>query len=262
MAKKSQINRNLKRQKTVARFASRRQALKAIIRNPESSFDERQEAMAKLQGDGKLIVKQLKRNWDDPKFALFDGANKALARTLCTGDWCWQQDVDEIVHEDDYKKIKPLIRQMPKALKLLCLPVIEYWGSNQKVRIDVNPWKWRLSRNHKHITHGIPKQFRREDEEGNLYAYPGTDGCDYIDARTGNPIQHASFYSPEIHEARVAAMNAGIEINAGKGSQEHEAAVANYNKIFNKIRKDKIIRNKSTTIIYECKNNIRKYLDY
>lgn len=48
MAKKSQINRNLKRQKTVARFASRRQALKAIIRNPESSFDERQEAMAKL----------------------------------------------------------------------------------------------------------------------------------------------------------------------------------------------------------------------
>ncbi|MEC8050707.1 MAG: 30S ribosomal protein S14 [Myxococcota bacterium] len=49
MAKKSQINRNLKRQKTVARFASRRQALKAIIRNPESSFDERQEAMAKLQ---------------------------------------------------------------------------------------------------------------------------------------------------------------------------------------------------------------------
>ena len=49
MAKKSQINRNLKRQKTVARFASRRQALKAIIRNPESSFDERQEAMAKLR---------------------------------------------------------------------------------------------------------------------------------------------------------------------------------------------------------------------
>ena len=49
MATKSQINRNLKRQKTVARFASRRQALKAIIRNPESSFHERQEAMAKLQ---------------------------------------------------------------------------------------------------------------------------------------------------------------------------------------------------------------------
>ncbi len=49
MAKKSQINRNLKRQKTVARFASRRQALKAIIRNPSSTFDERQEAIAKLQ---------------------------------------------------------------------------------------------------------------------------------------------------------------------------------------------------------------------
>ena len=49
MAKKSQINRNLKRQKTVARFAARRQELKAVIRNPSSTFDERQEAIAKLQ---------------------------------------------------------------------------------------------------------------------------------------------------------------------------------------------------------------------
>ena len=73
---------------------------------------------------------------------------------------------------------------MPKALNLLCLPVIEYWGANKKVRLDVNPWKWRLSRNLKHITHGIPKQFRRVDENGDLFSAIGSDGCDYIDANT------------------------------------------------------------------------------
>tara|TARA_B100001964_G_C14126963_1_gene551011 strand:+ start:700 stop:1086 length:387 start_codon:yes stop_codon:yes gene_type:complete len=49
MAKKSQIARNLKRQKTVARFAARRKALKDTIRNPATSDVERQEAYATLQ---------------------------------------------------------------------------------------------------------------------------------------------------------------------------------------------------------------------
>ena len=49
MAKKSQIARNLKRQKTVARFAARRKALKETIRNPATSDADRQEAYLKLQ---------------------------------------------------------------------------------------------------------------------------------------------------------------------------------------------------------------------
>ena len=153
----------------------------------------------------RLVVKQLKRDWNDPRFAMFDGANKAAARTLCSGEWCWQQDVDEIVHEDDYKKIKPLIRQMPKALKLLCLPVIEYWGSNKKVRVDVNPWKWRLSRNDTHITHGIPAQHRRYDENGNVFSI-GSDGCDYIHNDHYNPLPHSTFYTNELHQVRLQAL--------------------------------------------------------
>ena len=50
MAKKSQLARNLKRQKTVARYATRRKALKATIQNPATSEADRQEAFAKLQG--------------------------------------------------------------------------------------------------------------------------------------------------------------------------------------------------------------------
>ena len=49
MAKVSMINRELKRQKTAAKYAVKRAALKAIIGNPESSDDDRWEAQLKLQ---------------------------------------------------------------------------------------------------------------------------------------------------------------------------------------------------------------------
>ena len=49
MAKVSMIEREKKRARTVARFAEKRAALKAIIKNPASSMEERMEAQAKLQ---------------------------------------------------------------------------------------------------------------------------------------------------------------------------------------------------------------------
>ena len=48
MAKKSMIERELKRTKLVARYADKRKKLKAIIRNVNSSDEERQQAQAKL----------------------------------------------------------------------------------------------------------------------------------------------------------------------------------------------------------------------
>lgn len=49
MAKKSMIARETKRAKTVAKYAEKRAALKAIINNRESSFEEIDEAVLKLQ---------------------------------------------------------------------------------------------------------------------------------------------------------------------------------------------------------------------
>jgi small subunit ribosomal protein S14 len=49
MAKKSMVRREIKRQKMVARYADKRARLKEIIRSPESSDDERGQALAKLQ---------------------------------------------------------------------------------------------------------------------------------------------------------------------------------------------------------------------
>jgi hypothetical protein len=110
-----------------------------------------------------------------------------------------------------------------KKEKEKTLPVIEYWGSEDKVRIDVNPWKWRLSRNKPNITHGIPRELRLTDDDGNLYAAPGTDGCDYIDADTYERIAHASFYTNEIHNVRIMAV------------QGNEQALSSYSEWFNNL---------------------------
>lgn len=49
MAKKSMINRELKREKTVAKYAKKRAELKAVINDASASDEERFEAMLKLQ---------------------------------------------------------------------------------------------------------------------------------------------------------------------------------------------------------------------
>ena len=49
MAKKSMLERERKRAKTVARFAKKRAELKKIIASPSSSDEERAEALLKIQ---------------------------------------------------------------------------------------------------------------------------------------------------------------------------------------------------------------------
>lgn len=49
MAKQSMIEREKKRQKTVAKYAAKRAALKAVIVDPKASDDEKWEALMALQ---------------------------------------------------------------------------------------------------------------------------------------------------------------------------------------------------------------------
>jgi len=49
MAKTSMIEREKKRMKTVKKYEAKRAELKAIIKSPGSSFEERMEAQTKLQ---------------------------------------------------------------------------------------------------------------------------------------------------------------------------------------------------------------------
>jgi glycosyltransferase involved in cell wall biosynthesis len=163
----------------------------------------------------KLKVHLVERDWSHPRFAVFDGAQKAEARKRCTGQFLWQMDADEVVPEGDWEKVVQLCRTFPREVDLLSLPVTEFWGGPKKVRVDVNPWKWRLSRNLPHITHGIPGPLRRNDSGGHLYASPGTDGCDYVHAVTGAVIPHGSFYTAEVHNARMAALQGNVDAMKG-----------------------------------------------
>ncbi len=49
MAKKSMIAREKKRAQQVVRYSAKREALKAVIKNPESNFEAIEEATLKLQ---------------------------------------------------------------------------------------------------------------------------------------------------------------------------------------------------------------------
>jgi len=159
----------------------------------------------------KLKIFQTNRDWNHPRFAVFDGAQKALARSKCTMDFCWQMDADEVVHEEDYQKIKNLAKKFPGQVDLVSLPVIEYWGSAEKIRMDVTPWKWRISRNMPKITHGIPSELRVKDKNELLYAKLGTDGCDYVNFENYERIPHASFYTSEVENIRIAALSGNSE---------------------------------------------------
>ncbi len=49
MAKSAMVQRELKRDKMVARYAEKRAELKALISNPETLYEEKMEAVDKLQ---------------------------------------------------------------------------------------------------------------------------------------------------------------------------------------------------------------------
>ena len=157
------------------------------------------------QKNEKLKVKQVVRDWSHQYHAVFDGAQKAEARSMCTGDFCWQMDSDEIVHENDAPKILELCKRITPGVDIISLPVIEYWGGPEKIRCDIQPWKWRLSKNASYITHGIPAELRRYDDNGNLYAAEGTDGCDMIHKETGARLPHVTFHTNETEALRQAA---------------------------------------------------------
>jgi glycosyltransferase involved in cell wall biosynthesis len=171
------------------------------------SSDGTWEKLQALAGnEPKLKLKQINRDWSHPRHAIYDGMQKAEARSMCTGDFCWQMDSDEVVHEDDFEKIVELCKNITPDIDIVSLPVIEYWGGPDKVRADIQPWKWRLSRNKSNITHGVPIELRTVDSNGHPMAKVGTDGCDMIDSRTGNRIPHISFYTDQVEHVRLSAM--------------------------------------------------------
>ena len=170
------------------------------------STDGTWEKLQEIQG---VRAYQHPVDFDHPRWAIHsDGDLKAKAREYLTDtDWCWQMDVDEVIPMGQRERIQTLLQTAPKNYDVIALPVIEYWGSTGKVRMDVNPWKWRVSRNIEGITHGIPAELRMKDDDGHLYATRGTDSCDYINGETFDRLPHATFYDQTAHEIRMKGLS-------------------------------------------------------
>lgn len=163
------------------------------------------------QEDPRLKVYQNEFDWSEPGM---DGIQKAFARALCENEFLWQQDADEIVHEDDYEKIKMITKRFPANANILDLPVVELWGPKGEVTGRRHAWKWRISRNKPEITHGINAKARLTDEQtGRVYSQRGaSDGCEYVNTMTYEFLPHVGFYTPHIEQARVSAPEQYAEI--------------------------------------------------
>ena len=102
------------------------------------STDKTYEILQELsKTEPKLKLSVHKIDFSKPDYAYqSDGLQKGRARDLCTSEFCWQMDCDEVVHEEDYEKIISLCTNFPNGVDLVSLPVVEYWGSPEKVRAD------------------------------------------------------------------------------------------------------------------------------
>lgn len=198
---------------------------------------------------GKLKVYHADLDWKKPNHGIYDGVMKQAAREKCTGDFLFQLDADEVIHKGDRQVLEQLLEQTKnlQQVPLLSLPVVEYWGGPDKVRVDVNPWKWRVSRNHPEITHGIPITHRKVID-GLVYAQPGTDTCDYIGKSQGLTIPNLNFCNSQADTLRA------------KACQGDPAALEAYEKWFNEMVKG------LPTVYhfswYSIKSKIYKYRDF
>lgn len=163
-----------------------------IVLDTSDGTDSTSLELKKIEQDTnhKVVITTITNfGWEATNHGILDGAAKACARSLCDGDALFQFDLDEIVHEDHAPLIRPIAQSLDlNRAPLIALPVVEYWGRTNKIRIDVNLWKWRLSVNDPNITHGIPGRLRKQGKDGLLYAQHGTDGCDYIYKSSLEPV--------------------------------------------------------------------------
>lgn len=152
--------------------------------------------------DPRVKIYQNEFDWNEPGM---DGIQKAFARGLCEGDFLWQMDADEVVHESDYVKIKAITKRFPGNIDILHLPIIELWGSNSELTGRRHSWKWRMSRNKPEITHAINANARVTDEKtGRVYAKKGmSDGCEYVSSMNFQMLPHSGFYNDKIEAARL-----------------------------------------------------------
>jgi glycosyltransferase involved in cell wall biosynthesis len=137
-----------------------------------------------------------------------------LARSKCNGDYCWQIDGDEIVHEKDYDAINRIIANN-QDVDIFDFGVVTFYGDLYHMAVEgENWWKWRLSKNKPEIMHGVHKQARQYNTDGIMYFDKKvSDSCEYIDANTQEIYRHSMFVNPSVEQYRKACIENSSDVN-------------------------------------------------
>lgn len=97
------------------------------------------QSFAKTEGNGKIVLFESKWPLDDPEKKkggqiLSEQTNLALDR--CTGEWCIYLQADEVIHEEDYLKIRAAMEQTESDTNIdgLLFEYIHFYGSFDVVR--------------------------------------------------------------------------------------------------------------------------------
>ncbi len=90
------------------------------------------------------------RSWWDPNLRhgghlLAQQTNLALER--CRGDWGMYLQADEVLHEQDYDRIRKAMRdELERSSEVLCFRYRHFYGSFQTVQDHPRRWYWRAAR--------------------------------------------------------------------------------------------------------------------
>jgi len=136
------------------------------------------------------------------------GNEKTYARQQCTNDYLIQLDADEIIVEKEPGQIKKMIKANPQV-PIFDLPVVNFYGNDQTVRVDDSIWKWRISKNESEIVHGVHGAARDFDPDTMQMVYDKkvSDSCEYIHRDTLEIMQHVSILPPQAHQLHAHIMN-------------------------------------------------------
>ena len=157
-----------------------------------SNIDEATQLAELSRSDPRIKLAFFPVDLSHPLWAIeLDGHLKAKAREMCSQEICWQADIDEFIdfrHRNRISSVATTVNEFSSHLTVFALPVIEFWGALNRVRMDVGP-KPRVSYNHKDITHGIPIECREYLKDGTYYPKEhSSDSCDYIHKKTGERL--------------------------------------------------------------------------
>ncbi len=134
-------------------------------------------------------IKIFQHEWDLDNPTLF-GDEKTYARKLCNSNWLIQLDADEIIHEPNPGDVLRSIQRNSNS-KVLDLPVINFYGNENTIRIESNFWKWRITKNDSDIIHGVHKQARIVDDLGRVSMDKRiSDSCEMISSKTLEILPH------------------------------------------------------------------------